>query len=46
MAHLTRRNLFAGAAAAGVALAGPTFLISPAKAGAPAAGKQNAGERS
>jgi glyoxylase-like metal-dependent hydrolase (beta-lactamase superfamily II) len=40
--QLTRRNLFAGAAAAGV-LAGSRTVVSPVLAAAPAAGKQNAG---
>jgi hypothetical protein len=43
MTQLTRRHLFAGAAAAGAVLAGSKTLVSPASAGAPAAGKQNAG---
>jgi len=40
--QFTRRNLFAGAAAAGV-LAGSKTIVSSARASAPAAGKQNAG---
>lgn len=43
MMQLTRRKLFAGAAAAGAVLAGPRSIVSPAKAAAPVAGKQNAG---
>ena len=43
MIHLTRRNLLASAAAAGAVLAGPTTIVAPANAAAPAAGKQNAG---
>lgn len=43
MMQLTRRKLFAGAAAAGAVLAGPSPIVSPAKAAAPVAGKQNAG---
>ena len=40
--QLTRRHLFAGAAAAGV-LAGSKTIVPSAKAAAPLAGKQNAG---
>ncbi|HXZ21337.1 MAG TPA: MBL fold metallo-hydrolase [Pseudolabrys sp.] len=40
--QLTRRKLFASAAAAGV-LAGSKTFVAPAQAAAPAAGKQNAG---
>jgi glyoxylase-like metal-dependent hydrolase (beta-lactamase superfamily II) len=40
--QMTRRNLFSGAAAAGL-LAGSKTIVSPAQAAAPAAGKQNAG---
>jgi len=40
--QLTRRKLFASAAAAGV-LAGSKTIVAPAQAAAPAAGKQNAG---
>jgi glyoxylase-like metal-dependent hydrolase (beta-lactamase superfamily II) len=40
--QMTRRNLFAGAAAAGI-LAGSKTIVAPAQAAAPAAGKQNAG---
>jgi glyoxylase-like metal-dependent hydrolase (beta-lactamase superfamily II) len=43
MTHLTRRHLFAGAAAAGAVLAGSKKLVSPASAAAPVAGTQNAG---
>lgn len=43
MTQLTRRHLFAGAAAAGAVLAGPKALVSPASAAAPVAGTQNAG---
>jgi glyoxylase-like metal-dependent hydrolase (beta-lactamase superfamily II) len=43
MMQLTRRNLFAGAAAAGAVLAGSKTMVSPAAAAAPVAGKQNAG---
>ena len=43
MMQLTRRKLFAGAAAAGAVLAGPSPIVLPARAAAPAAGKQNAG---
>ncbi len=43
MTQLTRRHLFAGAAAAGAVLAGSKTIVSSANAAAPAAGKQNAG---
>jgi glyoxylase-like metal-dependent hydrolase (beta-lactamase superfamily II) len=43
MMQLTRRNLFAGAAAAGAVLAWSKTILSPATAAAPVAGKQNAG---
>jgi glyoxylase-like metal-dependent hydrolase (beta-lactamase superfamily II) len=43
MTLVTRRHLFAGAAAAGAVLAGSKALVSPAAATAPMAGKQNAG---
>ena len=43
MTQLTRRNLFAGAAAAGTILAGSKFIVSPAEGAAPAIGRQNAG---
>ena len=41
--QITRRNLFAGAAATGAALAGSRTIVLPAKAAAPVMGKQNAG---
>jgi glyoxylase-like metal-dependent hydrolase (beta-lactamase superfamily II) len=43
MTQLTRRHLFAGAAAAGAVFAGSKTIVSPASAAAPAAGTQNAG---
>jgi hypothetical protein len=41
--EMTRRNLFAGAAAVGAVLTVSKSIISPVKAAAPVAGKQNAG---
>jgi glyoxylase-like metal-dependent hydrolase (beta-lactamase superfamily II) len=41
--QITRRKLFAGAAATGAVLAGSRTIVLPAKAAAPAMGKQNAG---
>jgi glyoxylase-like metal-dependent hydrolase (beta-lactamase superfamily II) len=41
--QFTRRNLFAGAAAFGAVLRGSKSIVSPVKAAAPVAGKQNAG---
>lgn len=43
MTQLTRRHLFAGAAAVGAVFAGSNTIISPASASAPVAGTQNAG---
>ena len=43
MTQLTRRNLFAGAAAAGAISAGSKSIVLPAEGAAPAVGKQNAG---
>jgi Metallo-beta-lactamase superfamily len=43
MTQLTRRNLFAGAAAAGTIFAGSKSIVLPAEGAAPAVGKQNAG---
>ena len=41
--QITRRNLFAGAAVVGAGLTASKSIVSPARAAAPAAGKQNAG---
>src|SRR5690348_8926361 len=43
MTQLTRRNLFAGAAAAGAISAGSKSIVLPAEGAAPAVGTQNAG---
>jgi len=43
MTQVTRRHLFAGAAAAGAVFAGSNRIFSPAHAAAPVAGTQNAG---
>ena len=43
MTQMTRRHLFAGAAAAGAVFAGSKTIVAPASASAPVAGKQNAG---
>ena len=41
--QITRRNLFAGAAVVSAGLTGSKSILSPARAAAPTAGKQNAG---
>ena len=41
--QITRRNLFAGAAVVGAGLTASKSIVSPARAAAPTAGKQNAG---
>ena len=41
--QITRRNLFAGAAVVGAGLTASKSIVSPARAAAPPAGKQNAG---
>ena len=41
--QITRRNLFAGAVVVGAGLTASKSIVSPARAAAPAAGKQNAG---
>ncbi len=43
MTQMTRRHLFAGAAAAGAVFAGSKTIVAPASASAPVAGTQNAG---